>query len=202
MGENGSVTRRNFLAGCCAAMGAVAVGASAIPAISAWRVASDLVFGLTEKEIDLSGIKPGEMKVEGLSLKRITLIGTDELVVPIMILRRKPEWVREMEAVKYSLKEPIEANERYLNPEWFISRAFCTHLGCTPNIIDESSKPVNIVCPCHGGRFDTVGRIISGPPPSNLYLVPYRFVTEARVNLFVSTPQDITLTKVSAFQKA
>ncbi|MDO8426475.1 MAG: ubiquinol-cytochrome c reductase iron-sulfur subunit [Deltaproteobacteria bacterium] len=202
MGENGSVTRRNFLAGCCAAMGAVAVGASAIPAVSAWRVASDLVFGLTEKEIDLSGIKPGEMKVEGLSLKRETLIGTDELVVPIMILRRKPEWVREMEAVKYNLKEPIEANERYLNPEWFVARAFCTHLGCTPNIIDESSKPVNIVCPCHGGRFDTVGRIISGPPPSNLYLVPYRFVTEARINLFVSTPQDITLTKVSAFQKA
>ncbi|MBI5492630.1 MAG: ubiquinol-cytochrome c reductase iron-sulfur subunit [Deltaproteobacteria bacterium] len=203
MDDDGSVTtRRNFLTGCCVAMGAVAVGATAFPAISALRVASDLVFGKTEQEVDLSAIQPGEMKVVGLSLKRVTLIGTDDLVVPVMVLHRKPEWVRQMEEVKYGLKEPVEAVERYINPEWFVARAFCTHLGCTPNIIDESATPVNIVCPCHGGRFDTLGRVISGPPPSNLFLLPYRFVSENRINLFVSSPKDITATKVSDFQKA
>lgn len=203
MNDEGSVTtRRNFLAGCCVAMGAAAVGAAAVPAISALRVASDLVFGTTEQEVDLSAIQPGEMKVVGLSLKRATLIGTDELVVPVMVLRRKPEWVQQMETARYSMKEPVEATERYINPEWFVARAFCTHLGCTPNIIDESSTPVNIVCPCHGGRFDTLGRVISGPPPSNLFLLPYRFTAGNRINIYVESPKDITVTKVSDFRKA
>ncbi len=196
-----SISRRKFLTGCCIAMGAVAAGATAIPAISAWNMASDLKFGLTKKEVDLSDIAPGQLTVTGLTLRRTTLIGVDELVVPVMILRRKPEWIK-TDPLNAGFKEPAEPEERYLNPEWFIARAFCTHLGCTPNIIDESVKPVNIVCPCHGGRFDTLGRVISGPPPGNLFLLPYRFTAESKINLFVANPKDITYGKVSDFPKA
>ncbi len=196
-----TLSRRKFLAGCCVAMGAVAAGATAVPAISAWSMASDLKFGLTEKEVSLSDIAPGQLKIEGLTLKRTTLIGEDELVIPVMILRRKPEWIKG-DAQAGGFKEPVPASERYINPEWYVGRAFCTHLGCTPNIIDESSKPVNIVCPCHGGRFDTLGRVISGPPPLNLYLLPYRFTAADKINLYVASPRDITYEKVADFPKA
>jgi cytochrome b6-f complex iron-sulfur subunit len=47
-------------------------------------------------------------------------------------------------------------------------RAFgarCTHLGCTVRL---SRAVGELVCPCHGGRFDLEGRVLSGPPPGPL----------------------------------
>ena len=43
--------------------------------------------------------------------------------------------------------------------------AACTHEGCTVAYNSSNSK---VVCPCHGGTFDTNGAVISGPPPSPL----------------------------------
>lgn len=34
----------------------------------------------------------------------------------------------------------------------------CTHLGCTVTV-----TPADIVCPCHGSRFDRQGRVLRGP---------------------------------------
>ncbi len=195
------VSRRNFLTGCCAAMGAVAVGAGAIPAVSAWRIAEDLKFGLTEKDVDIAGMKPGEMKIDGISLGRHTLIGNTELIVPVLILRRKAQWIAHTEKGDYAMKEPVGAAGRYLKSEWFVCRAFCTHLGCTPNFIDDDGTAAHIVCPCHGGIYDTLGRVLSGPPPLNLYMLPYRFTAKDKIRLFVATPDDITLTSVNDFKK-
>lgn len=194
------VSRRNFLTGCCAAMGAVAVGAGTIPAVSAWRIAEDLKFSLTEKDVDIAGMKPGEMKIDGISLGRHTLIGNSELVVPVLILRRKPEWIAQTKKAGYAMKEPVDSGGRYLKSEWFVCRAFCTHLGCTPNLIDESGAVAHIVCPCHGGIYDTLGRVLSGPPPLNLYMVPYRFTAKDKIRLYVSGPNDITLSSVHDFK--
>ncbi|MFP4081431.1 MAG: ubiquinol-cytochrome c reductase iron-sulfur subunit [Candidatus Aminicenantes bacterium] len=43
--------------------------------------------------------------------------------------------------------------------------AVCTHLTCTVLYEEESET---ILCPCHNGRFDLAGHVISGPPPSPL----------------------------------
>lgn len=43
--------------------------------------------------------------------------------------------------------------------------AICTHLTC--NVLYESDTET-IICPCHNGRFDLSGKVISGPPPSPL----------------------------------
>jgi len=199
--DDESHSRRKFLAGCCAAMGAVAVGAGAIPTVSAWRIAEDLKFGLTEKDVDISGMEPGEMKIDGISLGRQTLIGNTDLVVPVLILRRKESWIAQTEKPAYKMKDTMGASQRYLKAEWFVCRAFCTHLGCTPNIIDDTTDPVNIVCPCHGGRYDTLGRVLSGPPPLNLYLIPYRFTAKDKIRLSVSTPDEIVLRSIFEFKR-
>lgn len=34
----------------------------------------------------------------------------------------------------------------------------CTHLGCTVTV-----TPTELVCPCHGSRFDRQGRVLEGP---------------------------------------
>lgn len=43
--------------------------------------------------------------------------------------------------------------------------AVCTHLTC--NVLYESETET-ILCPCHNGRFDLNGNVISGPPPASL----------------------------------
>jgi cytochrome b6-f complex iron-sulfur subunit len=43
--------------------------------------------------------------------------------------------------------------------------AKCTHEGCT--VTYQPTQSV-IWCPCHDGRFDLHGRVLSGPPPRPL----------------------------------
>lgn len=43
--------------------------------------------------------------------------------------------------------------------------AICTHLACT---VRFDSKTQTIHCPCHNGRFDLSGNVLSGPPPAPL----------------------------------
>ncbi len=43
--------------------------------------------------------------------------------------------------------------------------AVCTHLTCT---VTFDGATGTIICPCHNGRFDLNGEVISGPPPKPL----------------------------------
>lgn len=43
--------------------------------------------------------------------------------------------------------------------------AKCTHEGCTVTYLPNQSV---VWCPCHDGRFDLTGRVLSGPPPQPL----------------------------------
>ena len=40
--------------------------------------------------------------------------------------------------------------------------AVCTHLTCT---VTYETDTGTLYCPCHNGRFDMAGNVISGPPP-------------------------------------
>jgi len=43
--------------------------------------------------------------------------------------------------------------------------AVCTHLNCTVRFEGDTGT---FYCPCHNGRFDLAGNVISGPPPKPL----------------------------------
>ena len=43
--------------------------------------------------------------------------------------------------------------------------AVCTHLTCT---VRYEADTGTLFCPCHNGRFDLAGNVISGPPPRPL----------------------------------
>lgn len=51
--------------------------------------------------------------------------------------------------------------------------AVCTHVRC---ILDWDRERRSLKCPCHDGRFDLNGNVISGPPPKPLpsYVVAVR----------------------------
>ena len=43
--------------------------------------------------------------------------------------------------------------------------AVCTHLTCT---VRYDGDTATLFCPCHNGRFDLSGNVLSGPPPRPL----------------------------------
>ncbi|MBK1438422.1 FAD-dependent oxidoreductase [Parapedobacter sp. ISTM3] len=45
----------------------------------------------------------------------------------------------------------------------------CTHAGC---IVTWNDAEKSWDCPCHGGRYDTNGRVLTGPPRKDLAIVP------------------------------
>lgn len=47
----------------------------------------------------------------------------------------------------------------------------CTHTGC---VVRWDAPRSAYLCPCHEGRFDADGRVLSGPPPLPLRSVPVR----------------------------
>lgn len=47
----------------------------------------------------------------------------------------------------------------------------CTHLGC---LVNWDANRKEFLCPCHGGRYDVLGRPISGPPPAPLAVLPLK----------------------------
>jgi Rieske Fe-S protein len=54
----------------------------------------------------------------------------------------------------------------------------CTHLGCTVTV-----TPGEIVCPCHGSRFDLKGNVLKGP--AERPLARYRLeIREGRVEIY------------------
>lgn len=55
----------------------------------------------------------------------------------------------------------------------------CTHLGC---IVKWEPKNRDFHCPCHAGKFDENGQVISGPPPKPL--TQYKIAVEGD-NIFV-----------------
>jgi cytochrome b6-f complex iron-sulfur subunit len=47
----------------------------------------------------------------------------------------------------------------------------CTHLGC---IVTWDNNASEFVCPCHAGRYNCAGEVLSGPPPGPLARLPLK----------------------------
>lgn len=57
--------------------------------------------------------------------------------------------------------------------------AICTHLGCVIRWLPEKGE---FLCPCHGGRFASDGKVLGGPPPKPLQTIP---IALAGANLLI-----------------
>lgn len=73
-----------------------------------------------------------------------------------------------------------EFNGDLIFTAWADSRPYtlsliCTHKACTVEFYPDQQQ---FICPCHKGRFDPRGRVISGKPRQDLH----RFRTEIRAD--------------------
>ncbi|OAF66838.1 hypothetical protein A3Q56_05449 [Intoshia linei] len=153
-------------------LASVASAAIALPSIyvvknSLRAVASSFnlpgdILALSNSEIDISEIKEG---------KCITVTWRNQ---PVFVHHRTPaqiELARSMDLK--ALRDPEHDDDRIVRPEWLVTLAVCTHLGCVP--LYGKGDYHGYFCPCHGSHYDTSGRIRQGPAPLNLEVPEHRF---------------------------
>ena len=135
--------------------------------------------------VDLQGMKEGE-------LRTIAWRGQ-----PVFVLRRSVDMLEALQKHDELLADPQSMRsdqptyaknvDRSIRPEYGVIVGICTHLGCiptfrpTPGAADiGDSWPGGFYCPCHGSKFDLVGRVFKNvPAPTNLVIPPYYFASDA-----------------------
>ena len=165
----GETTRRDFLFIATGAAGVVAAGAIVWPLVDQMNPdASTLAAASTE--VDLSGIAEGQI---------VTVKWRGK---PIFVRHRTAKEIEEARAVPLSeLRDPASDESRVQKPEWLVVIGICTHLGCVP--LGHQGPYDGWFCPCHGSVYDTAARIRQGPAPYNLYLPPYKFLSDAKISI-------------------
>ncbi|MEJ0050560.1 MAG: ubiquinol-cytochrome c reductase iron-sulfur subunit [Methylovirgula sp.] len=162
-------TRRDFLFIATGSVGAVGVASAVWPLIDQMNPdASTLAAAATE--VDLSHVAEGQILTVKWRGK------------PVFVRHRTPKEIADARAVPLSeLRDPATDEQRAPHPEWLIVIGICTHLGCVP--LGHQGAYGGWFCPCHGSVYDTAARIRQGPAPYNLYLPPYKFLPDNKLQI-------------------
>jgi len=143
-------------------------------------------------DVDISKLKPGQqMTIEWRSK-------------PVWILHRTSRNLSDLKERSHLTnladpgssvlsQQPTYAKNDYrsLRPEYLVTTALCTHLGCVPTYRPEqgptdlgSEWPGGYFCPCHGSRFDLAGRVYrNAPAPTNLVIPPHYYISDTIIKI-------------------
>ncbi|NNC51615.1 MAG: ubiquinol-cytochrome c reductase iron-sulfur subunit [Erythrobacter sp.] len=170
------VRRRDFLD--IAAVSAAGIGGLAVvyPLVTQMAPSKD-VLAASSTEVDVSGIEPGQaikavFRKQPLFVKRLT---ADEIAAANAIPTGS---LRDAESLADRTKEG--------NEDVLVTMGVCTHLGCVPLGAAEGEvkgEYGGYFCPCHGSHYDTAGRIMKGPAPTNLEVPEYEFISETVIRV-------------------
>jgi ubiquinol-cytochrome c reductase iron-sulfur subunit len=186
--------RRRLLEQATAACGGLALAAASVPFVASLLPSERARAQGAPVEIDISGLQPG-------ALATVEWRGK-----PVWLLRRTPEMLASLEAVRAALSDPdsrVDAQQpeyarnpgRSIRPELFVAVSLCTHLGCIPSYRPEAGSvgadwPGGFYCPCHGSKFDLAGRVYRGSPaPTNLVVPPHGFASPERLVIGQDRPE-------------
>jgi ubiquinol-cytochrome c reductase iron-sulfur subunit len=165
-------TRRDFLYIATGAVGAVGVAAVAVPLIAQMNPDASTIAAGAPVEIDLGPIAEGQIVKVFWRSKPIFIFHRTKKDID---LADKVDW--------HSLPDPEPDSERVKkgHDQWLVVIGICTHLGCIP--LAHEGNYDGWFCPCHGSQYDSAGRIRQGPAPKNLYLPPYKFLTDSKIRI-------------------
>jgi ubiquinol-cytochrome c reductase iron-sulfur subunit len=185
--------RRHFLLVATTVTGLAGVGLTAVPFLASWKPSARAQALGAPVEQDLSKMELGAvLKVnwrgQAIFIVRRTPDMLQKLDDPEMLSRLRDPASDQSEQPKYAKNDA-----RALRPEYLVLVGVCTHLGCAPlsrfNPADAelgADWPGGFYCPCHGSKFDMSGRVFKDvPAPTNLKVPPYRFLTDAILQIGV-----------------
>ena len=184
--------RRGLLVATCAAGGVVGVSTAGV-LVSTFQPSERAKAAGAPVEVDISDVKPGEMKVVEWRGK------------PVWILRRTPEMLATLDKVTDELADPNSekffqlpvpeyAKNRFRareeHKEVLVTVGICSHLGCSPSSRLASGPQPNLpndwpggfLCPCHGSTFDLSARVFENKPaPTNMDIPPYMYLSDNKL---------------------
>ena len=145
-----AVSRSRFLTGATIGIGGIIGAAVAVPVVAVAvgpAFAAEDWYWTNLGEIDLYTAKPGTY-------------------VPVVFHRKPGEdpLDRRVVFVRYNGDSPPPGDD-----EWTLVSNTCMHLGC-PVV----GTALGFACPCHGGQYDTEGRVTAGPPARPLNRFEYK----------------------------
>ncbi len=165
-------TRRDFLYIATGAIGAVGAAAALVPLIAQMNPDASTIAAGAPVEIDLAPIAEGQIVKVFWRSK------------PIFIFHRAKHDIEVAQQVDWhTLPDPAPDSAR-VKPgyeQWLVVIGICTHLGCIP--LAHEGNYDGWFCPCHGSQYDSAGRIRQGPAPLNLYLPPYAFLSDTKIQI-------------------
>jgi len=184
--------RRGLLVATCAAGGVVGVSTAGV-LVSTFQPSERAKAAGAPVEVDISDVKPGEMKVVEWRGK------------PVWILRRTPEMMATLDKDSAELADPNSDKiyqlpmPEYAKNAWraredhkevLVTVGICSHLGCSPSSRLASGPQPNLpdnwpggfLCPCHGSTFDLSARVFQNKPaPTNMDVPPYMYLSDNRL---------------------
>ncbi|MGJ7918307.1 ubiquinol-cytochrome c reductase iron-sulfur subunit [Massilia sp. LXY-6] len=184
--------RRGLLVATCAAGGVVGVSTAGV-LVSTFQPSERAKAAGAPVEVDISDVKPGEMKVVEWRGK------------PVWVLRRTPEMLASLpkndslvadpkSEKPYQMETPgyakNETRSRQEHKEVLVAVGICSHLGCSPSSRFAEGPQPNLpddwhggfLCPCHGSTFDLAGRVFKNKPaPANLDVPPYMYLSDNKL---------------------
>jgi ubiquinol-cytochrome c reductase iron-sulfur subunit len=182
--------RRRFLTVTTAVVGAVGVGAAAVPFVTSWKPSAKAQVAGAPVNVDIS-------KIDNEPGMRMIVMWRGK---PVWIFKRTPEQLAALPGLEGNLRDPKSENAeqtpefakndaRSIKPEIAVIVGICTHLGCSPGYVPEMlPQPFDaqwkggFYCPCHQSRFDLAGRVYEGvPAPSNLEVPPHHYVDDTHL---------------------
>ncbi len=177
--------------GVTAALGAVGGIATAVPFVASFSPSERAKAAGAPVEVDIAGMKPGE-------LKRVEWQGK-----PVWIIRRTEAMVNTLEGLDSQLADPhsdryyqiptpeyAKNDWRSINKETLVVVGICPHLGCSPSDrFAPGAQPSlpddwqgGFLCPCHGSTFDLAGRVFKNKPsPVNLDVPPHTYISDSKL---------------------
>ena len=180
--EGANTSRRTFLIGATAALGAVGTVFAAVPFVQSWQPSAKARNAGAPVKIDISKLDMGQQVVDEWRGQ------------PIWVIRRTQRMLDSLPKLDDTLKDPTSSVEtqqppyahnewRSIKKEYLVLIGICTHLGCSPMYERQPTvalKYGGFLCPCHGSKFDFAGRVYKNvPAPTNLVVPPHSYLSEA-----------------------
>ena len=177
-------SRRAFLTGATAAVGALGMVGVAVPFVRSWSpsakaraLGGDVEVDITE--LPATGLWVREWRGQPVFIYRYGE-GADGL------LQDPERRLADPDSESSSQPEFARNPRRSLRRDVAVLVGLCTHLGCAPKYVPDASPQAfdsnwkgGFFCPCHGSKFDLSGRVYAGvPAPTNMVVPPYHFVDD------------------------
>jgi len=179
--------KRRFLIGATSVVGGIGVVAAAVPfAMSFWPSERAKAAG-APVDVDIGKLELGQkINVEWRGKVVWVIHRTKEMLATLPKLDDK---VADPKSDVDHQPSYAKNEARSIKPEIFVAIGICTHLGCSPTFRPEVAPGDlgpdwlgGFFCPCHQSKFDLAGRVYkSVPAPTNLYIPPYKFLSETRI---------------------